>query len=409
MSKNSMKYNGLRKRSDYEDLLDGILNPKQIVKYPNRDATNALNHPYLNQFRGEFDEMSEQDKAVKKAKVMLLAMQGLMAPTNTQGTNTNPPTNTAPQPPSSPSPSAYSVGSSFLNGISQTHNIMGGGATPGPSTLNSPRQSLFSATNAAMMDSSQLMDFINPTTNQDSRMYPAVSERDPNIASGSGHQVADAVHENIVETLTGAAAQRAAVTGGIFQEPPQLVRPQTTSFDIGTPERTPATPLFAPEESILLPQLSSAAAASASSSSFRPTTFPLVEAAQKARTPMPVYTQEETNEIRQALEIKFKTPDRLNNFFTSSESKLKEEQLKTAMMTIQSIRDPKTNSPPPFTFGDAKKLAGQIISGQSMFKDKGFKFSSRGAPTIGQNQLTVWLFREYNKEFTQLLSRPKSK
>jgi hypothetical protein len=63
MSKYSMKYNGLRKRSDYEDLLDGILNPKQIVKYPNRDATNALNHPYLNQFRGEFDEMSEQDKA----------------------------------------------------------------------------------------------------------------------------------------------------------------------------------------------------------------------------------------------------------------------------------------------------------------------------------------------------------
>jgi len=91
MSKYSMKYNGARKRADYDDLLDDILNPKQIVKYPNRDATNALNHPYLNQFRAEFDEMSEQDKAIKKAKVMLLAMQGLTAQTNTQGTNTTPP------------------------------------------------------------------------------------------------------------------------------------------------------------------------------------------------------------------------------------------------------------------------------------------------------------------------------
>jgi hypothetical protein len=399
-----MKYNGLRKRSDYEDLLDGILNPKQIVKYPNRDSTNALNHPYLNQFRGEFDEMSEQDHAIKKAKVMLLAMQGLMAPTNTQGTNMTPPPSLMPS-----TPSSHSVAGSFLSGITQGHNIMSGGATHGSSTLNSPRSSLYSETNAAMMNSSQLMDFINPTTNQDTRMLQAVSERDPNIASGSGHQVADIVHENIVETLTGAAAQRAAVTGGIFQEPPPLVRPQPISFDIGTPERTPATPLFAPEESILLPQLSSAAAASASSSSLRPTTFPLVEAAQRARTPLPVYTPEETIKIRQDLELKFKTPEHLNNFFTSSESKLKEEQLKTAITTIQVMQDSKTGARPPFTFGDAKKLAGQIISGPGMFKNKGFKFNSRGAPTGEQNQLTVWLFREYNKEFRQLLSRPKSK
>ncbi len=284
MSKYSMKYNGLRKRSDYEDLLDGILNPKQIVKYPNRDSTNALNHPYLNQFRGEFDEMSEQDHAIKKAKVMLLAMHGLTAQTNTQGTNTGPPTNTAPPPPSSPS--AYSVGSSFLNGISQTHNIMGGGATPVPSTLNSPRSSLFSDSFTAMRP---MRDFVNPTTNQDSRMYPAVSERDPNIASGSGHQVADAVHESIVETLTGAAAQRAAVTGGIFQVPHQ-------SFNIATPEISKISKLelsLAPpeEEPLLLPPLaqpsSSAAAASATSSSFKPPQYPMAESAAKARTAPP--------------------------------------------------------------------------------------------------------------------------
>jgi hypothetical protein len=399
-----MKYNGARKRADYDDLLDDIINPKQIVKYPNRDATNSLNHPYLNQFRGDFDEMSEQDKAIKKAKVMLLAMQGLTAPTNTNPPTNNQGTNITPQPSSMSSP--RSVASSFLSGITQGHNIMGGGASLNEPFLNSSRSLQSDST---MRGYTRLSDYVPPTINQDSRMWQAVSERDPNIASGSGHQVADIVHENIVETLTGAAAQRAAVTGGIFQEPPQLVRPQTTSFDIGTPERTPATPLFAPEESILLPQLSSAAAASASSSSLRPTTFPLVEAAQRARTPLPVYTPEETLKIRQDLELKFKTPEHLNNFFTSSESKLKEEQLKTAITTIQVMQDSKTGARPPFTFGDAKKLAGQIISGPGMFKNKGFKFNSRGAPTGEQNQLTVWLFREYNKEFRQLLSRPKSK
>ena len=257
MSKYSMKYNGLRKRSDYEDLLDGILNPKQIVKYPNRDATNALNHPYLNQFRGEFDEMSEQDKALKKAKTMLLAMQGLIAPMNTQGTNTTPPPSLMPS-----TPSSHSVASSFFNGINQTHNIMSGGAAHMSSTLNSPRISTLSDRDIPMMSSSQLLQYANATTNQDSRMYQAVSERDPNIASGSGHQVADAVHENIVETLTGAVAQRAAVTGGIFQEPPE-------SFNIGTPEIQPLELSLAPspEKEILLPppaqQSSSAAAASA--------------------------------------------------------------------------------------------------------------------------------------------------
>jgi hypothetical protein len=381
-----MKYNGLRKRSDYEDLLDGILNPKQIVKYPNRDSTNALNHPYLNQFRGEFDEMSEQDKAVKKAKVMLLAMQGLMAPTNTQGTNTNPPTNTAPQPPSSPSPSAYSVGSSFLNGISQTHNIMGGGATPGPSTLNSPRSSLYSESFTAMRP---MRDFVNPTTNQDSRMYPAVSERDPNIASGSGHQVADAVHESIVETLTGAAAQRAAVTGGIFQEPPPLVTPQF--FDIGQQDDT------------LLPQQSSSAAA-ASASAFRPTEFLQVQAAQMARIPPRVYTPEEIK-LREDLKVKFKKPDRFNDFFTSLESRKTENQLTAAMKTIEGYREPGTNALPPFTVGDARLLANQLLSNEKIFENKGYRYSSR-APNTGQKQLTLWLFREFNTEFKNLLNDP---
>lgn len=288
MSKYSMKYNGLRKRSDYEDLLDGILNPKQIVKYPNRDATDALNHPYLNQFRGEFDEMSEQDKALKKAKVMILAMQGLIAPMNTQGTNTTLPTNTqgtnTTHPPSlMPStPSSHSVASSFLSGIIQTHNIMGGGATHMSSTLNSPRISTLSDRDIPMMSSSQLLQYANATTNQDSRMYQAVSERDPNIASGSGHQVADAVHENIVETLTGAVAQRAAVTGGLFQEPHQ-------SFNIASPRLEPS--LAPPEEEYIPPLLpppaqqgSSAAAASVTPSSFKPPQFHLAELAAKART-----------------------------------------------------------------------------------------------------------------------------
>lgn len=392
MSKYSMKYNGLRKRSDYEDLLDGILNPKQIVKYPNRDATNALNHPYLNQFRGEFDEMSEQDKAVKKAKVLLLAMQGLMPPTNTQGTNTN----QHPTPPPS-SLSSYSVGGSFLNGISQTHNIMGGGASHGSSTLNSPRSSLFSdtfTTMRPMTNSAQLMDFVVPTTNQDSRMYQAVSERDPNIASGSGHQVADAVSENIAATLSGAAAQRAAVTGGEFQEPPQEVRPQL--FDISQDA-----------DIILQPQPSSAAAASASSSSFIPTTFPQVEAAQMARTPPRGLTPEETV-LREDLKIKFKTPDRFNDFFTSVESKKTENQLTAAMRTIAGYREPKTKALPPFTFGDARMLANQLISNEEIFKKKGYQYGS-GGPTTGQKQLTLWLFREFNDEFAKILDQHRQK
>jgi hypothetical protein len=276
-----MKYNGLRKRSDYEDLLDGILNPKQIVKYPNRDATNALNHPYLNQFRGEFDEMSEQEHAIKKAKVMLLAMQGLTAQTNTQGANITPPPSLMPS-----TPSSHSVASSFLSGITQGHNIMGGGATHGSSTLNSPRISTLSDRDIPLMGNSQLLHYVNATTNQDSRMYQAVSERDPNMASGSGHQVADAVHENIVDTLTGAAAQRAAVTGGIFQVP-------HPSFNISTPEIPRLELSLAPpeEEPFLLPPpaqpSSSAAAASATSDSFRPHQFPMAELAAKARTARP--------------------------------------------------------------------------------------------------------------------------
>lgn len=250
MSKYSMKYNGARKRADYDDLLDDILNPKQIVKYPNRDATNALNHPYLNQFRAEFDEMSEQDKAIKKAKVMLLAMQGLTAQTN-------------PTPPPSSTPSSYGVASSFLSGITQGHNIMNGGANHGSSTLNSPRISTLSDRDIPLMSNSQLLQYANATTNQDSRMYQAISERDPNRSSGSGHQVADAASENIDNTLTGAAAARAAVTGGIFQEQPAL-------FNIGSPEIPKWALALAPPETEhpLLPppapaQSSSAATASA--------------------------------------------------------------------------------------------------------------------------------------------------
>ena len=378
MSKYSMKYNGARKRADYDDLLDDIINPKQIVKYPNRDATNSLNHPYLNQFRGVFDEMSEQDKAIKKAKVMLLAMQGLTAQTTTQGTNITPPPSLMPS-----TPSSHSVNGSFLSGITQGHNIMGGGATPGPSTLNSPRQSLFSATNAAMMD------FINPTTNQDTRMLQAVSERDPNIASGSGHQVADAVHENIAATLSGAAAQRAAVTGGIFQEPPPLVTPQL--FDIGQQDDT------------LLPQQSSSAAA-ASSSAFVPPEFLQVQAAQRARIPPRVYTPEEI-QLREELKGKFKTPDRFNDFFTSLESRKTENQLTAAMRTIEGYREPGTNALPPFTVGDARLLANQLLSNEKIFENKGYRYSSR-APNTGQKQLTLWLFREFNTEFKNLLNDP---
>lgn len=273
MSKYSMKYHGARKRADYEDLLDDILNPKQIVKYPNRDATNALNHPYLNQFRAEFDEMSEQDKAIKKAKVMLLAMQGLTAQTN-------------PTPPPSSTPSSYGVASTFLSGITQGHNIMNGGANHGLSTLNSPRISTLSDGDIPFMGNSQLLQYANATTNQDSRMYQAISERDPNRSSGSGHQVADAASENIDNTLTGAAAARAALTGGIFQEPPR-------SFNIATPEIPKLELSLAPPEReiLLLPppsqQSSSAAAASATPSSFKPHQFHMAEAAAKARTAPP--------------------------------------------------------------------------------------------------------------------------
>jgi hypothetical protein len=199
-------------------------------------------------------------------------MQGLMAPTNTQGTNMTPPPSLMPS-----TPSSHSVASSFLNGITQGHNIMGGGASHGSSTLNSPRSSLYSESFTAMRP---MMDFVNPTTNQDSRMYPAVSERDPNIASGSGHQVADAVHESIVETLTGAAAQRAAVTGGIFQVPHQ-------SFDISTPEIPKLELSLAPPEKELFllppPAQPSSSAAAAAASYTTPAQFREVEREQAAR------------------------------------------------------------------------------------------------------------------------------
>ena len=405
MSKYSMKYNGLRKRSDYEDLLDGILNPKQIVKYPNRDATNALNHPYLNQFRGEFDEMSEQDKAVKKAKVMLLAMQGLIAPTNTQGTNTTATmntqgTNTTPPPSSMPStPSSQSVASSFLSGIIQTHNIMGGGSAHMSSTLNSPRISTLSDRDIPMMSSSQLLQYANATTNQDSRMYQAISERDPNIASGSGHQVADAVHENIVDTLTGAAAQRAAVTGGIFQEHHQsfnIATPEISKLELSSAPYTKEEPRFllpspAPQSSSSAAQRSSSAAAQRSSSaaapqsssaaaaaaSYTPPVFSHVEAAQKARSP---------NIMTEAY---IKTPPGYRAFFDVSDNKLEGLFLKNAMQTREFN---KTN---PFSWSKSKQIAKEILSTDDVAELLNIPIG-KTKPFNLQNQFTVWIYDQLN-------------
>jgi len=59
---------GLRKRASYDELINYINTDKTKLKYPNCKATFLANSPQLSSLL-ELDEMDDQDKEIKKAKV----------------------------------------------------------------------------------------------------------------------------------------------------------------------------------------------------------------------------------------------------------------------------------------------------------------------------------------------------
>ena len=55
-----MNYNGLRKRSTYNELVDFIEEDTLRIKYPDRRATQLRESPYLTQLDGEGMRQMEQ-------------------------------------------------------------------------------------------------------------------------------------------------------------------------------------------------------------------------------------------------------------------------------------------------------------------------------------------------------------
>jgi len=406
MSKYSVKYNGLRKRANYEELLDEIHNPKDLIKYPDRRATQALNHPYLNQFRGDFDEMSEQDKALKKAKAMLIAAQGMGTQSNTQGTNTENATNSQGTNTEAPQGSARDL---FARGLDQSHSVMSGGD---PSdTLQYVSESdvpLMEQGDVVGRGGSNLIDYIPSTIHQDIRRYHDISQtypdlRYPGADSSGSHQVAEAVGEHIDDVVSGALAQRATVASGEFQEVPAHLRPSAVPYSRIDRHEPPiqeigsSSPIRRQPERFDISDSSSGAAASSG-----PSLFPQVEAAQRARTPK--HTAEEVTTIRQNLTRQYKMPDFYEKFFTSNEIKQTEHSLKTSEQNARVIRGPHGEKP-LFLWGDALLLASQLLN-DKRFKDAGIFPSRSNNLTTGQRQLTVWLFNNFNSDLKKALQSP---
>ena len=74
---------GLRKRASYDELVKYINTDKTKLRYPNRKATFLANSPQISSLL-ELDEMDNQDKEIKKAKV---AVSSGSAPTRGAGVN----------------------------------------------------------------------------------------------------------------------------------------------------------------------------------------------------------------------------------------------------------------------------------------------------------------------------------
>ena len=63
-------YKGLRKRPTYEGLINYLFNEQEMIQYPNRMATQMINHPYLTQLDGDdYDHMTEQQLNILRAKM----------------------------------------------------------------------------------------------------------------------------------------------------------------------------------------------------------------------------------------------------------------------------------------------------------------------------------------------------
>jgi hypothetical protein len=69
-----VNYQGLRRKTSYDDILHYIQEDQPILKYPDRRATFMLNSPYMTQFIGDthFEtEDIENNEMVAKIKEQL--------------------------------------------------------------------------------------------------------------------------------------------------------------------------------------------------------------------------------------------------------------------------------------------------------------------------------------------------
>ena len=78
---------GLRKRASYDELIKYINTDKTQSTYPNRKATFLANTPQLSSLLG-LDEMDEQDKEIKTAKVAV-SLASTPAPTRAIASTTS--------------------------------------------------------------------------------------------------------------------------------------------------------------------------------------------------------------------------------------------------------------------------------------------------------------------------------
>ena len=68
MQQGQTKYNDLRKRDTYEEIIDYLFNKQQTIRYPNRLARRMRESPYLTQLDGEgmMEIRDQQEEAMKE-------------------------------------------------------------------------------------------------------------------------------------------------------------------------------------------------------------------------------------------------------------------------------------------------------------------------------------------------------
>lgn len=71
-----VNYKGLHKRSNYDNIMNDLQNDQDMIRYPNRDAKQMRNSPYLTQFdTDEYGLMTDAQEQLKKQNAITTAMQ----------------------------------------------------------------------------------------------------------------------------------------------------------------------------------------------------------------------------------------------------------------------------------------------------------------------------------------------